>query len=146
MISQLEILHKLGYTHGDLKFQNICISEHRKTFTIIDFALVTKIFHRNGIPKKQESVKEFYGNSLFSSDSMVNLLTTGRKDDLESMMYILCFLHSGTLPIIEFINQNIDKFDMSLFMTEILKFRKEAKEANANKVKLMLPGSYKSAF
>lgn len=35
---------------------------------------------------------------------MVNLLTTGRKDDLESMMYILCFLNSGTLPIIEFIN------------------------------------------
>lgn len=35
---------------------------------------------------------------------------------------------------------------MSLFMTEILKFRKESKESCANKVKSMLPGSYKSAF
>lgn len=24
LISQLEIIHKIGYTHGDLKFQNIC--------------------------------------------------------------------------------------------------------------------------
>lgn len=31
-------------------------------------------------------------------------------------------------------------------MTEILKFRKEAKESNSNKVKEMLPSNYKSAF
>ena len=24
LVSQLEVIHKLGYTHGDLKFQNIC--------------------------------------------------------------------------------------------------------------------------
>jgi hypothetical protein len=58
-------------------------------------------------------VKSFYGNSLFASDSMVNLLTTSRKDDLESLMYILCYLYTGILPIIEFINQNIDNFNMS---------------------------------
>ena len=50
---------------------------------------------------------------MFASDSMVNLLTTSRKDDLESLLYIMCYLYSGTLPIIEFINQNIDNFDMS---------------------------------
>ena len=61
---------------------------------------------------------------MFASDSMVNLLTTGRKDDLESMMYILCFLHSGILPIIEFINSNVEKFEMSKFMQEILNFRR----------------------
>lgn len=59
---------------------------------------------------EQEKVKSFYGNSLFASDSMANLMTTSRKDDIESLMYIFCFLLTGTLPVIEFINQNIDKF------------------------------------
>ena len=71
---------------------------------MIDFALVTKIFHNNGDHKAQEKVPSFYGNSLFASDSMVNLLTTSRKDDLESLMYIFCYLYTGILPIIEFIN------------------------------------------
>jgi serine/threonine protein kinase len=104
LISQLEIIHKLGFTHGDLKFQNICYNKERDSFSIIDYALVTKIFHNNGSHKPQENVRNFYGNSLFASDSMVNLKTTGRKDDLESLMYILCFLMKGTLPIIEYIN------------------------------------------
>ena len=103
----MEIIHKLGYTHGDLKFQNICYHDQTKRFTILDFALVTKIFHKNGIHKQQEKVRSFYGNSLFASDSMINLKTTSRKDDLESLLYIMCFLNSGTLPIIEFINKNI---------------------------------------
>lgn len=82
-------------------------------YSIIDFALVTKIFHKNGQHKVQEKVKSFYGNSLFASDSMVKLLSTSRKDDIESFIYILCYLYKGLLPIIEFINENIDNFNMS---------------------------------
>jgi hypothetical protein len=59
---------------------------------------------------EQENVRSFYGNSLFASDSMSALKTTSRKDDLESLIYILCYLLSGTLPVIDFINENIDKF------------------------------------
>mmetsp|Transcript_3089 Transcript_3089/g.4732 ORF Transcript_3089/g.4732 Transcript_3089/m.4732 type:complete len:265 (-) Transcript_3089:771-1565(-) len=146
IVSQLEIIHKLGYTHGDLKFQNICFNEETKRYTIIDFALVTKIFLRNGKHKEQEDVKSFYGNSLFASDSMVELKTTSRKDDLESLMYILCYLHSGKLPIIEFINENIDDFHMSEFLNEVLKYRRENKLKCHDRIKQLLPGSLRSAF
>ena len=146
LISQLEIIHKLGYTHGDLKFQNICYNETNKNYTVIDFALVTKIFHKNGTHKIQEPVKGFYGNSLFASDSMVNLNTTARKDDLESLMYILCFLYSGTLPIIEFINANIENFHMSQFLKEVVKFRKDNKKECHTKITNLLPMSMKSGF
>jgi serine/threonine protein kinase len=146
LISQLEIIHKLGYTHGDLKFQNICFDREKQQYTIIDFALVTKIFYKNGQHKAQEKVKSFYGNSLFASDSMVNLLTTSRKDDLESLMYILCYLYKGVLPIIEFINMNIDNFHMSRFLSRVLKYRQEKKEQCHERIKSLLPMSMSNAF
>jgi len=59
---------------------------------------------------------------------MVNLKSTSRKDDLESLMYILCFLYSGTLPIIEYINKNIDNFHMRQFLSKVLKYRRDKKE------------------
>ena len=86
---------------------------------------MTKIFGKTGVHKAQENVQYFYGNSLFAPDSMVNLKTTSRKDDLESLMYILCYLYKGVLPIIEFINMNIDNFNMSKFLYKVLKYRKE---------------------
>lgn len=146
IVSQMEIIHKLGYTHGDLKFQNICYNEETKRYTVIDFALVTKIFHKNGQHKAQEKVKGFYGNSLFASDSMVNLKTTARKDDLESLMYILCYLYNGTLPIIEFINSNIENFHMSQFLNEVLKYRKDNMQLCHSRIKNLLPMSMKAAF
>lgn len=103
-MSQIEIIHKLGYTHGDLKFQNICFNKDTGHYSIIDFALVSKIFHKNGQHKQQESLKSFYGNSMFASDAMVDLKTTSRRDDLESLIYIICFLYRGTLPVLEYIN------------------------------------------
>ena len=48
MVKQLEIIHMLGFTHGDLKLQNICYSESNKSFTIIDFALATNIVDNHG--------------------------------------------------------------------------------------------------
>jgi len=146
IVSQIEILHKLGYTHGDLKFQNICYNEETHQYSIIDFALVTKIFHKNGQHKEQEKVKSFYGNSLFASDSMVNLLTTSRKDDLESLMYIFCYLYTGILPIIEFINQNIDSLNMSQFLNEVLRYRVHNQEKCHSRIKELLPENLIPAF
>ena len=44
---------------------------------------------------------------------MINLMSTGRKDDIESFFYILCFLYKGVLPVLEYINENIDKYNMA---------------------------------
>jgi hypothetical protein len=71
---------------------------------------------------------------LFASENMIHLKTTSRKDDLESLIYIMCYLYCGTLPIIEYINKNIDKFLMSKFLDDILKYRIENKKILHEKV------------
>lgn len=113
---------------------------------MIDFALVTKIFHNNGDHKAQEKVPSFHGNSLFASDSMVSLLSTGRKDDLESLIYILCYLYSATIPTIEFVNQQIDNFHMPSFLAEVLKFRVDEKTYCHNRITELLPENIRPAF
>ena len=37
-------------------------------------------------------------------NSLINLLMTNRKDDLELIMYILYFIHYGDLPVLDLIN------------------------------------------
>lgn len=146
IISQLEILHRLGYTHNDLKFQNICFNQETKLFSLIDFALVTKIFNANGNHKQQEKLKSFYGNSLFAPDSMIKLMSTGRKDDIESFIYILCYLYQGNLPVVQFINENIEDLNMSQFLEKILEFRNQHRDICHEKVKSYLPQHFAPAF
>ena len=86
--------------------------------------MVTKFVDNNGVHKEQEKIDNFYGNSLFASDNTIMLKSTSRKDDIESLIYILCFLYTGILPVIEFINSNIDHFKMSDFINEVLVYRK----------------------
>ena len=54
LVSQLEILHKLGYTHGDIKFKNICFDKISGNYSLIDFGLAKRIFHRNGMHMAQK--------------------------------------------------------------------------------------------
>lgn len=77
---------------------------------------------------------------------MVNLKTTGRKDDLESLIYLLCFLMKGTLPIIDFINQNIEGLDMGSFFDKVLEYRREKQLHCHTQIKAMLPGTIRTAF
>ena len=107
---------------------------------------MSKIFHKNGQHIEQERVKSFYGNSLFASDNMVNMLTSSRKDDLESLMYIICFLYTGTLPVIEFINRNIEAINMSQFLREVLKFRQRNKDRCHQRLMELLPNNFVPAF
>ena len=113
---------------------------------MIDFALVTKMFDKNGAHKKQKKLDSFFGNSLFAADSMTNLMSTARKDDLESIMYLLCYLYKGTLPIIEYINNNLDNFQSSKFLPRVLEYRIENKKAIHDRIKSLLPPSMATAF
>ena len=44
---------------------------------------------------------------------MIDLKTKGRKDDIESLIYMICFMYSSTLPVIDYINQNLENLQMT---------------------------------
>jgi serine/threonine protein kinase len=68
IISALKILHKIGYSHGDLKPSNICVrqdSKGRLKFTLIDFGICQKLPLPGSDGLKN---KHFRGNLMFCSD------------------------------------------------------------------------------
>lgn len=80
------------------------------------------------------------------SDSMVKMMSTSRKDDLESLMYILSYLYKGKLPVLDFINQNIESIQMSQFKSKILSFREKYSKLCHTKIKESLPEQMSPAF
>ena len=66
IINGLRSLHRFGYSHGDLKGENICArvdSNGHFKFTLIDLGICTKL------PKMGQNpyVPNFKGNLMFSS-------------------------------------------------------------------------------
>lgn len=79
---------------------------------------------------------------------MIWLKSIGRKDDLESLFYILCFLYRGKIPVVEWINDNYSLEDSSNnnVLDKILKYRRENDRNNYLKVRDMLPVNMRSSF
>ena len=91
--------------------------------------MAKKLYCKNGKHKEQTEEKEFYGNFMFGSESMTNKTSICRRDELESIMYIVCFLYSGTIPILEWLNLNIERIHMKNIFDEICNYRNNHNEA-----------------
>ena len=104
------------------------------------------IYNKNGGLKKKEKLEVFQGNVLFASDSMINMNSTSRKDELESLILMLCFLLKGKLPVSEFMQQNIEKVQLADFLNQMIKFRVEKQKRNYDEVCAMLPSQMKNAL
>ena len=77
---------------------------------------------------------------------MVNMKSTSRKDDLESLMFLLCFLYTGSLPILDMLNGAIEDIIVGDFLKVFCKFRIENKELIHSLIKNKLPNSMATAF
>ena len=77
---------------------------------------------------------------------MVNMKSTSRKDDLESLMFLLCFFYIGSLPILDMLNGAIEDIIVGDFLKVFCKFRIENKELIHSLIKNKLPASMATAF
>ena len=105
ILKAIEILHENGFTHNDLKLENIMIkgssqSEDDNNVVLIDYGYASRFQEKNGDMIKQHEIESFRGNIMFASVSQLEFQSSNRKSDLLSICYILIFmLNDLSMPL-----------------------------------------------
>ena len=83
---------------------------HGDSVQIIDFGFACSYLDADGKHVESEGVAEFQGNVFFASVNQMNYMSTGRRDDLISLVYLLVYLlNKGNL--LDMIPLNAHSFD-----------------------------------
>ncbi|CAJ0581845.1 unnamed protein product, partial [Mesorhabditis spiculigera] len=101
-LEALEDLHSIGYLHRDVKPGNYTIgrrerAELRKVY-VLDFGLCRKYTNEQAVIRKPRQAAGFRGTVRYAPISCHLERELSRKDDLETWMYMLVELTTGTLP------------------------------------------------
>ena len=101
LIDRLEFIHSKYIIHRDIKPENIAVDyETKKTIYLIDFGLAKKYrSSRTGNHIKFSVPKTLTGTARYSSVNALGGKQLSRRDDLESMGYVLIYFgRKGFLP------------------------------------------------
>lgn len=97
MLRRIENLHKKGIIHRDIKPENFLIGREKKNkhiIYLIDFGFSRKyIVNNNHIEYLND--KDFVGTARFASINTHKGIEQSRRDDLESLFYILYYFSNG---------------------------------------------------
>jgi serine/threonine protein kinase len=100
LIEALSRIHQIGYVHNDLKLENILVGDKNEEemhfIKLIDFGLSSRYLDENGKHIKEE-YRHFSGNIAFGSKNALLNISPSRRDDLFSLVYLLFYLHTGSL-------------------------------------------------
>lgn len=102
VLTALEEIHQQGIVHNDLKPDNIATGLQTSTgeLYLLDYGLSNEWMHRN-IHIQYKEAWDFQGSPYFASENTLRGIRPSRRDDLESLGYVLLFFQMGTLPWLE---------------------------------------------
>lgn len=97
MLDIIEYVHSKGFLHRDLKPANFLFENNN--IYLIDFGLAKKYLNEDGTHILIRTEKSLVGSVNFSSVNVQQGFEASRRDDIESILYILLFiLKENSIP------------------------------------------------
>jgi len=99
IINILKTIHSNGLVHRDIKPDNFLfgLNNESKLIYIIDFGFC-KTYIKDEKHISQKQTKKLIGSYTYASINAHNFIELSRRDDLESLGYLLLYFYFGTLP------------------------------------------------
>lgn len=100
MIRRVEYLHSKGVIHRDIKPDNFIFGteSEKSVLNVVDFGLAKFYLSSQGEHINLDTGRKMTGTCRYVSLNVHEGLTPSRRDDLESVCYVLIHLLQGTLP------------------------------------------------
>ena len=92
----LRKLHEAGYVHADLKPANVMFDFDGR-LSLVDFGLSHKVLLKGGVEQSGD-VEFFKGDPFFCSLACARSMRATRRDDVESLLYVLAAAVGIELP------------------------------------------------
>lgn len=100
IIERLQYIHSCGYLHRDIKPENFVmgIGSRSHVVYVIDVGLAKAWRDKNGKHIERSEGKALTGTARYVSINTHNGIQQSRRDDLESVTYLLMYFLRGSLP------------------------------------------------
>ena len=123
LIDRIEYIHSNNIVHLDIKPSNFLIGYKAPSLIyVIDFGLSKKYkSSRTGKHVAFSKRKYFHGNIKFSSVNNMKGIVSTRRDDLESLGYMLIYLYENKLPW----DYSIDAINIAEMAKKVLYIKKQ---------------------
>jgi len=95
LIDIFESIHNKGIIHRDIKPENILLQNN--DINLIDFGL-SKSYLKSKKHYPYNDKKSFVGTTRYASLNVHKNIAYSRRDDLESLFYVMIYLYFGKLP------------------------------------------------